>query len=201
MSCLRPLLPALLLALCGHVQAQPADGIGAQATPEVTPALPEVTAALPDAVAGADAPTTSPEVAAPAAVHLPWTFTVAPYVAHWRHDPEHQYAYVFALEHRDIDNDFLGLSLFRNSFGQPSGYLYVGRRWDHILGVSKLSFKLTAGVIYGYIGEHKEKVPFNWNGYSPGLIPSLVYQFTPRDSLDVMTLGTAGAAFGYSRNF
>lgn len=130
-----------------------------------------------------------------------WTFTFAPYVLHWHHDPEHKPAFVFALERRVAGDRFCGLSLFRNSFGQPSTYVYIGQRWDNIWGNPQLSVKVSAGVIYGYVDDHRDKVPFNWNGFSPTVIPSLVYQFGPQDSLDVMMLGTAGLVFAYSHNF
>lgn len=130
-----------------------------------------------------------------------WTFTFAPYVYHWKYDPEHRPAFVFALEQRVAGDRFCGLALFRNSFGQPSAYAYVGQRWDNILGNPQLSVKVSYGVIYGYVEDHRDKVPFNWNGFSPTVIPMLAYQLNPRDSLDLMVLGTAGLVFAYSRNF
>lgn len=130
-----------------------------------------------------------------------WTFTFAPYVHHWKHDPEHRPAFVFALEHRVSGNRFCGLSLFRNSFGQPSAYAYVGHRWDQVWDQPQLSFKLSYGVIYGYVEDHRDKVPFNWNGFSPTVIPSMAYQLDPHNSLDVMVLGTAGLVFAYSHTF
>jgi hypothetical protein len=130
-----------------------------------------------------------------------WTFTFAPIVYHWVYDEEHKPAFVFALERRVAGDRLCGLSLFRNSFGQPSAYVYVGQRWGHLWGIPQLSVKLTAGVIYGYTGNYHDKVPFNWNGFSPTVVPSLVYQFRPKDSLDVMLLGTAAVILAYSHNF
>lgn len=68
-------------------------------------------------------------------------------------------------------------------------------------GHPRLTAKLTAGIIYGYKGEYADKVPLNHNGYSPGLIPTLGYQMTARDSLQFMVLGNAGCTLGYSRSF
>jgi len=130
-----------------------------------------------------------------------WTFTFAPYVYHWRYDAAHRPAFVFALEQRVAGDRFCGLSLFRNSFGQPSAYVYVGQRWDQLWGSSQLSLKVSYGVIYGYVEDHRDKVPFNWNGFSPTVIPSLAYHVDPHNSLDVMVLGTAGLVFGYSHTF
>lgn len=130
-----------------------------------------------------------------------WTFTFAPYVYHWRYDEDHRPAFVFALERRVAGNRFCGLSLFRNSFGQPSAYAYLGQRWDNLFDRPELSLKVSYGVIYGYTGQYHDKVPFNWNGFSPTVIPSLAYHLNPQDSLDVMVLGTAGLVFAYSRAF
>lgn len=130
-----------------------------------------------------------------------WTFSIGPYVHHWRHDPTHTDAYVFALERRVPGDRFCGLALFRNSFGQPSAYIYAGWRWDNVLDNPDLAFKVTAGMIYGYVGEHTDKVPFNYNGYSLGIIPSLGYKINATDTLDLMVLGFAGLVFGYSHNF
>ncbi|MDF3823369.1 hypothetical protein P3G55_26045 [Leptospira sp. 96542] len=143
------------------------------------------------------APSSSEEDAAAA----PWTFTVAPYVHHWRKNPDHRHAFIFSLEKEQEAHQLLGLALFRNSFGQPSAYAYVGQEWQDFLETPRLTAKLTAGIIYGYKGEYADKVPLNRNGYSPGLIPALGYQMTERDSVQFMVLGNAGYTLGYSRSF
>jgi hypothetical protein len=131
-----------------------------------------------------------------------WTFTASPLVFHWGvDDPARKYAFVLALERQVAGQRFCGLSLFRNSFGQASGYLYAGQRWDTLWGNPNLSLKLSAGIIYGYTGDESDKVPLNWNGFSPAIIPSFVYHLNPAESLDLMVLGTAGLVFAYSRNF
>jgi hypothetical protein len=147
-------------------------------------------------------PTPEAELAPPAPEAAPqWTFTFSPYVYHWKYDPEHRPAFIFSLERRVADHRLYGVALFRNSFAQPSAFAYVGWRWDQLLGQPQLSAKLAAGVIYGYVEDHLDKVPYNWNGFSPTVVPALAYWFTPRDSLEVMVLGTAALAFGYSRDF
>lgn len=130
-----------------------------------------------------------------------WTLTLAPIVYHWRYDPDHKPAFIVTLERRVADKRFYGLALFRNSFAQPSTFAYAGWRWDQLLGQPQLSVKLAAGVIYGYVGQYEDKVPFHWNGFFPAAVPSLGYRFGPRDSLDLMVLGTAALAFGYSHDF
>lgn len=63
----------------------------------------------------------------------PWTFTVAPYVYHWRKNPDHRRAFIFSLEKEQNAKQLLGLALFRNSFGQPSAYAYAGHEWQDFL--------------------------------------------------------------------
>lgn len=143
------------------------------------------------AAAAAPAPEAGPQ----------WTLTLAPIVYHWKYDPDHKPAFIVTLERRGAGNRFYGLALFRNSFAQPSTFAYAGLRWDHLWGQPQLSAKLAAGVIYGYVGQYEDKVPFHWNGFFPAAVPSLGYRFGPRDSLDLMMLGTAALAFGYSHDF
>jgi len=131
----------------------------------------------------------------------PVILTVAPVVYHWRDDPEHKYAFVISLEQHLDRERLVGLALFRNSFGQPSAYAYGGYHWHDLLGEPRLSLKVSAGIIYGYTGEYADKVPLNWNGFSPGLIPSLSYKVSAKGSLNLMLLGTAGVVMGYSHSF
>lgn len=156
----------------------------------------------PQAGAAPEAPRTAPDTRSgetrPAS---PFTFTIAPIVYHWRSDPEHKYSFVITLEQQLDRQRLVGMALFRNSFGQPSVYAYGGYRWPEFLGVSRLDFKLSAGVIYGYTGEYEDKVPLNWRGFSPAIIPSLGYQISSNGSVNLMVLGTAGVVLGYSHSF
>ena len=69
------------------------------------------------------------------------------------------------------------------------------------MDIPKLSLKLTAGILYGYVGQYQHKVPMNHNGFSPAIIPSLGYNLTRRDSLQLEILGTAGVMFSIARKF
>ena len=42
-----------------------------------------------------------------------------------------------------------------------------GRRIQDICGIEKLTFKWTAGLLYGYVGEYAKRVPLNYKGFSP----------------------------------
>ena len=141
------------------------------------------------AVEGAPAPTHQGE------------FTVSPYTHHWHDNPEHRPVFLGAMDRHVNGNRFCGVALFRNSFGQPASYVYVGKQWNNLLGNPQLFAKVSAGLIYGYKGKYQDKIPFNDYGIAPAIIPSLGYTFTSSDSAQVMLLGTAGLLFSYGRSF
>ena len=145
----------------------------------------------PDSLAAQDAPAATNK----------WDLTLSPYTYHWHYSAEHKNVFLGALDRYVDGKRFCGLALFSNSFGQPSAYGYVGQRWDGVLGNPKLFTKVTAGFIAGYHGEYKDKIPFNKYGIAPAIIPSLGYAFTPKDSAQVILLGTAGLMFAYGHSF
>ncbi len=130
-----------------------------------------------------------------------WDLTLSPYAHHWRYNPEHKHVFLAALEKRLAHHRFCGVALFRNSFGQPTTYVYAGKQWDGVLNTPKLFTKVSAGLIYGYKGEYQHKIPFNDYGIAPAIIPSIGMQINPEESAQVMVLGTAGLLFAYGRRF
>jgi hypothetical protein len=131
-----------------------------------------------------------------------WDLSLSPYTFHWSgSSPEHKPVKLMSLDRQLQGGRFCGLALFTNSFGQPSAYGYVGQQWNNILGNPKLFSKVSAGLIYGYKGKHKDAIAFNSAGIAPAIIPSLGYAFSPQDSAQVFVLGTAGLTFAYVRSF
>lgn len=130
-----------------------------------------------------------------------WDLTLSPYTKHWSHNPEHKQVVLVALDSHVKGGRFCGLALFTNSFGQESAYVYVGQQWDGLFGNPKVFTKVSAGLLYGYRGQYKDKIPLNNLGIAPAIIPSLGYAITPKDSAQVYLLGTAGLLFAYSRSF
>ena len=94
-----------------------------------------------------------------------------------------------------------GLSFFSNSFGQPSVYVYAGQQYNHLLGVPELFAKVTVGLMYGYVAPYENKVPLNYKGFNPAIIPAVGYKLTPHDSVQMKFLGTAALMFSYGRQF
>lgn len=121
-----------------------------------------------------------------------WRVAVSPYTAHFRYSEEHRRVLALALERQRKDGWLAGGSHFSNSFGQPSAYLYVGRRFDLPFGPPELFGQVSGGLLYGYRGRFKDKVPFNHNGFSPGGLLTLGWQFNRRHAAAVHLLGDAG---------
>ena len=147
------------------------------------------------AAAQADKPADG--AATPAQTGDYWRLLGSPYTIHWHKDDndEHEPVYMIGLERQRSDGWVWGGVYFSNSFGQPSGYVYLGEkvidfsRWD------KLYFQWTAGIMYGYKYPYEDKVPFNYKGFSPGVTVGLGWQFTREFSVQAVALGTAGLMF------
>ena len=130
-----------------------------------------------------------------------WDLMLSPYTLHWNNSKDHKTVVLGSLDRTVEGNRFCGLSVFSNSFGQPTAYFYAGQRWDNLMGQPQLFAKVSAGIFYGYVGKYKDKVPLNYNGFSPGIIPSLGYAWTPHDSAQVLLLGVGGLMFAYGHRF
>jgi hypothetical protein len=94
------------------------------------------------------------------------------------------------------DQTLFGLALFDNSFGQFSQYVYWGQKWDL---TPNIYAKVTAGLLHGYRGKYRDKIPFNKLGIAPGIVPSVGLRFG-NVSIEGILLGGSGAqlAVGYS---
>jgi hypothetical protein len=121
-----------------------------------------------------------------------WRIAVSPYTQHFRTSDEHQRVVALALERQRKDGWLTGGSHFTNSFGQPSAYLYLGRRVDLPFGPPGLFGQISGGLLYGYRGRFEDKVPFNNNGFSPGALFTLGWQIDRRNAAAVHLLGDAG---------
>ena len=105
---------------------------------------------------------------------------------------------MIGAEKQRADNTVIGATYFSNSFGQDSGYVYGGQRFRHFSAYDPLFAQWTAGLMYGYKGDFAHKVPLNYHGFSPGLVLSLGWQFTPTYSAQVNVLGNSALMFQLS---
>ena len=123
----------------------------------------------------------------------------APGVIHFNSDPEHaNHSWLLGVEWQRPSHWLAGYSYFNNSFNQKSHYLYGGYWWPIWERHPGWDFKLTGGVMYVYKEPYEDKVPFNHDGFSPGLIPAVGYK-TGRFNVQLNLLGGAGLmlTFGY----
>jgi hypothetical protein len=121
----------------------------------------------------------------------------SPFTHHWRPSEEHRRVWALGAEWQRSDGWLAGGSYFSNSFGQPSAYLYVGKRWEGLFGRPQLFGQVSGGLMYGYRGKYEDKVPFNNNGFSPGALVSMGWQFNRNASLTAHLLGDAGVMFQF----
>lgn len=129
-----------------------------------------------------------------------WQISVSPYTEHFRRSVEHRQVWAVGLERGFADQSLYGLMGFSNSFGQPSAYLYYGWAFPGLLQAAPaLYLKVTVGLLYGYVSPHDDKVPLNYNGLSPAIIPALGWQFDKNWSAQVNLLGTAAVMFMVNR--
>lgn len=136
--------------------------------------------------------------AADAAYTGHWRVMASPYTFHYSHDDAHRPVRMVGLERQFPDKLLWGITYFSNSFGQPSAYLYGGQRLENWSEYPQLFAQWTAGLMYGYKGEYRDKVPLNHNGLSPGLVLSFGWQFTPEYSAQVNVLGNSALMFQVS---
>lgn len=129
-----------------------------------------------------------------------WQFS--PYTYHFSEDPEHKPVVMIGLERESADHSIDGAAFFTNSFGQPTLYWYpFGHSYKAVAGIDRLSVKWTAGLLYGYRAPYESKVPMNFRGLSPALIPAVVYELNDGWRAQVNILGTAGLMFELSKPF
>lgn len=121
-----------------------------------------------------------------------WRLEFSPLTYHYRFSEDHKDVWALGLERQSPDQSLYGLTVFSNSFGQPSAYAYYGRVFNNVWDRSEsLYLKLTAGVIYGYKVPFEDKVLLNYEGFSPAIIPAVGWRLNPDWSVQTNFLGTA----------
>ncbi len=131
----------------------------------------------------------------PIASGMKMSVMLSPYTYHFNPKPTHRSVILVGLEREHPNAKLDGIALFKNSFGQPSIYVYpFGGVYKDIFGVNHLQFKWTAGLVYGYKGEFKNEVA-NVGGIAPAIIVAMGYEFQPGWVAQVNTLGKAAAQF------
>jgi hypothetical protein len=122
-------------------------------------------------------------------------FNFSPYTYHFSPSPDHKPVWLLGLTQVQEDGTLIAGAVFSNSFGQPSGAVQYGRRYLHPFGHERWYVQWTAGVMYGYVEPYQNKVPLNYKGFSPVIVPSAGYQFTRKLSGELMLLGNSALMF------
>jgi hypothetical protein len=132
-----------------------------------------------------------------------WRFAVTPGMVHFNRSPPEPYKHVWglALERQRDDLWLYGGSYFSNSFGQDSGYAYLGRQYPDLFEEPQLFFQWSVGVLYGYKGAYENRVPLNYRAFSPGAVLSLGWRFDQQLAAQINLVGTAGLMLQLAYDF
>ena len=118
-----------------------------------------------------------------------------PYLVHYDYDPKHNnYPWFVGAEWESKSRWEVGAAYFRNSFYQPSGYVYGGKRFIYGSEDSHLFARITLGALLGYVKPYDKKIPVNANGIGLGIIPAVGYKYK-RTSTQCALLGISGLMF------
>jgi hypothetical protein len=121
-----------------------------------------------------------------------WSLNTSLYGHHFHWDPNHNdHQELIDLEHQSKEDVLSGLALFKNSFRQQCEYLYIGKSFQKDFEDFNIHLKLTAGVLHGYEGQYRDKIPFNHYGTSPAAIPTVGIQLS-KITVDASIYGSAG---------
>ncbi|WP_248769352.1 sn-glycerol-3-phosphate transporter [Pseudomonas sp. MWU12-2345] len=128
-----------------------------------------------------------------------WYLQTSVFTRHFSPDPDHNnHQDLIGLERNDASGFLYGAATFRNSFSQRSYYAYAGKRFES--ADYPVYLKVTGGLLQGYKGEYRDKIPLNHLGVAPVIIPSVGAHYGPV-AAEVVLLGfnaamlTAGVRF------
>ncbi len=123
------------------------------------------------------------------------SLVVGPYTYHFNTARDYNNAVWFVgLEWESSSQWEVGVSYFTNSFNQPSGYIYGGKRFVFGAPDNQLFFKITGGPLLGYKRPYDGKIPINYDGIGLGIIPCIGYKHD-RVSGQVAILGKSALLF------
>ena len=116
---------------------------------------------------------------------------ISPVTLHFTPSSEHKNVGLLGISRVDVDGTVVSGAVFSNSFGQPCVTVQWGQRYLAPLGVDRWYWQWTVGPVYGYVAPYNRKVPLNFKGLSPVVIPSLGYQLSDKFSAQFTLLGNS----------
>jgi hypothetical protein len=122
-----------------------------------------------------------------------WLIQTSVWTDHFDTDSAHvKHQNLIGVEWWAANNWIMGAAAFKNSFGQPSQTVYIGKLWRPLDSFPLAHVKLVGGILHGYKGEYKDKIPLNSDqGFAPLLLPSIGLSGN-RFTTDLVIFGTAG---------
>lgn len=129
----------------------------------------------------------SPSILAEISKDSYWHIETSVYTTHFHPKPEHNnHQDLIGISYNYPSKWFVGGATFRNSFRQRSFYAYVGKRFD--LEGTPFYTRLSGGLIQGYRGKYKRKIPLNDLGIAPAIIPGFGIQIS-KVNIEAFMLG------------
>lgn len=128
-----------------------------------------------------------------------WQVQTSVYTRHFSPDSEHNNRQnLIGLERNEASGWLYGAATFRNSFDQRSYYAYAGKRFES--DAHPFYAKLSAGLLHGYKGEYRDKIPLNHFGIAPALIPGFGVE-VKSVTAEVVLLGASAAMLNLGLRF
>lgn len=128
-----------------------------------------------------------------------WQVQTSVYTRHFSPDPDHNNRQrLIGLEWNDASAWLFGGATFRNSYDQQSLYGYAGKRFES--ADYPVYVKLSGGLLYGYKGEYRDKIPLNNLGVAPVIIPSVGAHLGPITA-ELVVLGVSATMINVGLRF
>lgn len=106
-----------------------------------------------------------------------WQVQFSFYTKHFDPEPEHNNDQNLIGVEAIFENDWLaGIAIFDNSFGQPSQFAFIGKRWA-LFDSEHWYVKLMGGLLHGYKEPYEDKIPLNSLGVAPAILPALGFRY------------------------
>lgn len=101
-----------------------------------------------------------------------WYVQTSVYTKHFKPKSAHNNNQELIGLERHTENSYLmGGATFLHSYNKRSYYGYVGKRYDFV--GTPFYGKITGGLLYGYKGKYRDKIPLNRFEIAPAIVPSL----------------------------
>ena len=116
-----------------------------------------------------------------------WYLQTSVFTRHFSPAPDHNnHQDLIGLERNEASGFLYGAATFRNSFSQRSYYAYAGKRFES--ADYPVYLKVSGGLLQGYTGQYRDKIPLNHLGVAPVIMPSVGAHYGPV-AAEVVLLG------------